>query len=719
MFILIGLMVGISMPANTAISPAYGQSSESSEYYEEEEYDEEEEYSEEESYEEEYDSSETSEEYSEEEEYEEEYDEEEEYSEEESYEEEYDSSEESYEEECYDSDEYYDDECYDSDEYYDEDSDIICGDDYCDSMSGESCSNCGQDCGACPSICGDGACNSNESCSTCSADCGACREPCGNNVCNELSGEKCSNCPQDCGECKDIAPPTINICGDNVCQQTETKTSCPIDCAPVATVACGDNVCTGQETCGNCMQDCGFCTPARPADLTQVNTCGDNVCHILSEDCNSCSEDCGSCGSSLGNVGGIAISVKDARQQAERIGNLMQIDQSLAERISEKYAEQIQELKTREDDQVALSTKEKRQLVKLTSEIGKATRDEADEMRFLVAKGVLDNPTVLSLLYTLPGREDLMAAANSGDIETVIRLMPEGNADIAEISRKITVIEDGFPDIVEEIETNEEISLILKAFASHVGESEEEDVKIKFKRSVSLLGKMRAKAADPNEKLPDLEERLNYLIDRRNSISGIIGIASDNVENDLGKVKGEVRGTLTSGNPNKTEKLLNLSGIFEYIRSTANFETLEKRFTNAKGSMRSGMGKLIAIFTFGGAPEAEAAEILSEEGNTDMLQAVKEDNVEKQKESIRLLLSSNIKNLEPVLSKISEAEKQSFNEKIEAWQTKLDSAQTPSDMSVLLGELQTYLDETEAIAREKNGCFKRTMYFIHDFFGKN
>ncbi len=52
--------------------------------------------------------------------------------------------------------------------------------------------------------CGDGTCSTGEDCSTCEQDCGACETEyyCGDSICN--SGEDCSYCPEDClssGEC--------------------------------------------------------------------------------------------------------------------------------------------------------------------------------------------------------------------------------------------------------------------------------------------------------------------------------------------------------------------------------------------------------------------------------------------------------------------------------------------------------------------------------------
>jgi len=47
--------------------------------------------------------------------------------------------------------------------------------------------------------CGDGICNNGETCSSCQHDCGRCTY-CGDGICD--GGETCSSCSQDCGKCK-------------------------------------------------------------------------------------------------------------------------------------------------------------------------------------------------------------------------------------------------------------------------------------------------------------------------------------------------------------------------------------------------------------------------------------------------------------------------------------------------------------------------------------
>jgi len=83
----------------------------------------------------------------------------------------------------------------------------FCGDGDCG--SGESCSSCPGDCGACPieTYCGDEECNGNEDCETCPGDCGTCQTEtyCGDGTCD--ADEECGTtdtapeCNLDCGEC--------------------------------------------------------------------------------------------------------------------------------------------------------------------------------------------------------------------------------------------------------------------------------------------------------------------------------------------------------------------------------------------------------------------------------------------------------------------------------------------------------------------------------------
>lgn len=78
-------------------------------------------------------------------------------------------------------------------------------------------------------------------------------------------------------------PPPPPVCGDGICNGSETSGSCSADCAPSGPV-CGDGVCNGGETTNSCAADCAAPGPS----------CGDANCDA-SESCSSCVADCGSC----------------------------------------------------------------------------------------------------------------------------------------------------------------------------------------------------------------------------------------------------------------------------------------------------------------------------------------------------------------------------------------------------------------------------------------
>jgi hypothetical protein len=76
---------------------------------------------------------------------------------------------------------------------------------------------------------------------------------------NWLPSSGCSGSPPP--------PPPEPVCGDSVCNGTETCSTCPGDCGQCSSV-CGDGVCDGEETCDTCLDDCGSCNH---------NECDDNL----------------------------------------------------------------------------------------------------------------------------------------------------------------------------------------------------------------------------------------------------------------------------------------------------------------------------------------------------------------------------------------------------------------------------------------------------------
>lgn len=148
--------------------------------------------------------------------------------------------------------------------------------------------------------CGDGNCDSGETCSSCPGDCGACQPTtyCGDHFCN--GGETCYSCPGDCGTCP-VTPSTY--CGDGNCDSDETCSSCPGDCGSCPTSAyCGDGKCDSSESCSSCPGDCGTCLVTKKADGKSCSSgsectsgrCQSGICCPSGKTCCKFNSDCGS-----------------------------------------------------------------------------------------------------------------------------------------------------------------------------------------------------------------------------------------------------------------------------------------------------------------------------------------------------------------------------------------------------------------------------------------
>jgi hypothetical protein len=74
-------------------------------------------------------------------------------------------------------------------------------------------------------ICGDAVCEDPETCSSCQTDCGPCEPVCGDGVCDPT--EDCNTCPDDCGVCE--------TCDDGIQNQDETGIDCGGVCPPCPT----------------------------------------------------------------------------------------------------------------------------------------------------------------------------------------------------------------------------------------------------------------------------------------------------------------------------------------------------------------------------------------------------------------------------------------------------------------------------------------------------
>ncbi len=99
-----------------------------------------------------------------------------------------------------------------------------------------------------PAICGNNICEKDENTANCCADCGvrqsneacvnntAIEIKCGDNYCDTLHDESTANCCIDCGcqsaseTCEFNACQTLTLCGNNVCESSESAANCIQDC---------------------------------------------------------------------------------------------------------------------------------------------------------------------------------------------------------------------------------------------------------------------------------------------------------------------------------------------------------------------------------------------------------------------------------------------------------------------------------------------------------
>jgi len=122
--------------------------------------------------------------------------------------------------------------------------------------------------------CGDGRCSDGETCKTCETDCGSCRveipESCPDGSTRQTYLTNC--------ETPDGAPGTQEV----RCRVRDSKASYEIgDCVPVTMTLCGDNVCSGSETKGTCPQDCAECFS--DVDCPEGYLCDTFTCVITDE----------------------------------------------------------------------------------------------------------------------------------------------------------------------------------------------------------------------------------------------------------------------------------------------------------------------------------------------------------------------------------------------------------------------------------------------------
>lgn len=210
----------------------------------------------------------------------------------------------------------------------------VCGNGKCE--SGETSSNCKVDCPPAGPVCGDGKCESGENSSNCKADCPANVPKCGDLICASGESSSCpADCmtkftnvykclSATCGGWYDCVDDEFCAAIVNCIAYCNCDTACAEGCfadytkndpavkffgcaaketvcgeaCPAAVPVCGDGLCQGSESCQSCAKDCGGCAAKcgnglREAEETKASCAAD--CAPAGSCANNCGKQVGSC----------------------------------------------------------------------------------------------------------------------------------------------------------------------------------------------------------------------------------------------------------------------------------------------------------------------------------------------------------------------------------------------------------------------------------------
>lgn len=467
--------------------------------------------------------------------------------------------------------------------------------------------------------------------------------------------------------------------------------------------------------------------------------CGDDVCSE-SESCTTCAGDCGEC--PAGWIGVMQEELRRAMRlvryylahgikfvgeyaSLEDAVTFIEEHQKTMEANALQRSDAAQELLTflEEHDRLNrhVSTIDRRLIhmvgegegkiallngvpsIRVSQAMRGAVANERKELSTLTTLLLMD-PTVQAYLDAPERVQQLAAAAERGEVSTVANTLPTPRRSFPILRSELVELQEAFAPPMEH--RAEGGMLLPKVLAQEV--PVEKTSQESFAESVRLLQEMRHMAQDQNSVGPSIEENIAYLQNRGNLIAGVIDMPEEKYTETLdGASKGE-------GESRSREGTLNAAGALRFISQSENFQHFEGTLITAKERLLSPFAFITRWFQD---EEAEAKFLTEEEAmNPEFTTVGSSSSLEEKREAILTILQPRAEEVTTLLMELPEEDQVAFQGRIQEWEQALRSSDNVESLEQSLEIFRSIADDIERTVRKRRSAFFRFIYFFQDLF---
>ena len=272
---------------------------------------------------------------------------------------------------------------------------------------------------------------------------------------------------------------------------------------------------------------------------------------------------------------------------------------------------------------------------------------------------------------------DVLEAIYSRDFTKAKEIIPSSKKSFNSLVKELKDLEEMIGSDEDVVASN------WKAFAADSGADKYDDKQEVFKKSVSILHKIREKAGDI--KMEYVRMKIEYLQNRNHLISGIFGGSLINLE------AGE--SALKSGSRK------DISSFLADIKSTP----LDSRFSKIESTFGRTSEKLSVKLRDGKKTELASAEVVLENNfvGKEMSQ-LRSTNIAEQKVVIKTLAKERRGNTSNVMKELSDED---FEERMQKFASSVDTASSEEDLVLALYDWYLLLEDIEDSYKDESGIF--------------